>query len=139
QRCRSFVFPVGDKNLRIIDTPPVGDTRGLEQDTKSFYEILTYISQYEHLNGICILLKPNEEHLTILFRFYINELLRHLHKSAHQNIIFVFTHARATFFKPGATSKILRALLDQHKKDHDVDVSFSREKTFLLDNESFRY
>ncbi|CAM4813124.1 unnamed protein product [Rotaria magnacalcarata] len=139
QQCRSFVFPVGDKNLRIIDAPGIGDTRGLEQDTKNFHEILTYISQYEHLNGICILLKPNEERLTILFRFCINELLRHLHKSASENIIFVFTNARATFFKPGATSKILRALLDQHKKDHDVDVPFSRENTFLLDNEPFRY
>ncbi|CAF3577730.1 unnamed protein product [Rotaria socialis] len=139
QRCRSFIFRVGDKNLRIIDTPSVGDTRGPEQDVKNFHDIFTYISQYEHLNGICILLKPNEERLTILFRFCINELLRHLHKSAHQNIIFVFTNARATFFKPGVTSKILRALLDQHKKDHDVDVSFSRENTFLLDNESFRY
>ncbi|CAF2996654.1 unnamed protein product [Rotaria socialis] len=139
QRCRSFVFPVGDKNLRIINSPVIGDTRGLELDTKAFSDILTFISQYEHLNGICILLKPNEERLTILFRFCINELLRHLHKSAHQNIIFVFTNARATFFKPGATSKILRVLLDQHKKDHDVDVPFSRDNTFLLDNESFRY
>lgn len=139
QQCRSFVFPVGNKNLRIIDAPGIGDTRGLEQDTKNFHEILTYISQYEHLNGILILLKPNEERLTILFRFCVNELLRHLHKSASENIIFVFTNARATFFKPGATSKILRALLDQHKRDHDIDVPFNRDNTFLLDNEPFRY
>ncbi|CAF1157636.1 unnamed protein product [Rotaria sordida] len=139
QQCRSFVFPVGEKNLRIIDAPGIGDTRGLDQDNKNFHEILTFISQYEHLNGICILLKPNEERLTILFRFCINELLRHLHESAKENIIFVFTNARSTFFKPGATSKILRALLDEHKQKQNIEVSFTRDNTFLLDNEPFRY
>ncbi|CAF1233505.1 unnamed protein product [Rotaria sp. Silwood1] len=139
QQCRSFLFPIGEKNLRIIDTPGIGDTRGFEQDTKNFHEILTYISQYEHLNGVCILLKPNEERLTILFRFCINELLRHLHTSASENIIFVFTNARSTFFKPGATSKILRTLLDQHRKERKIEVPFTNTNTFLLDNEAFRY
>jgi hypothetical protein len=139
QQCRSFVFPVGDRNLRIIDAPGIGDTRGLDQDAHNFHDILTYISQYEHLNAICILLKPNEERLNILFKFCINELLRHIHKSASENIIFVFTSARSTFFKPGGTSKILRALLDQHKREQDIEVPFTRENTFLLDNESFRY
>ncbi|CAM4819382.1 unnamed protein product [Rotaria magnacalcarata] len=108
QQCRSFVFLVGDKNLRIINSPGIGDTRGLEQDVEDFHKILTYMSQYEHLNGICILLKPNEERLTILFKFCVEALLRYLHKN-------------------------------QHKKDHDVDVPFSRENTFLLDNEPLRY
>ena len=90
QQCRSFVFRVGEKNLRIIDTPGIGDTRGLEYDTKNFQDMLTYISKYEHLNGVCILLKPNEERATILFRFCINELLRHLHQSVSENIVFIF-------------------------------------------------
>ncbi|CAF5072251.1 unnamed protein product, partial [Rotaria sp. Silwood1] len=97
QQCRSFVFQVGEKKLRIIEAPGIGDNRGLDQDNKNFQEILTFISQYEHLNGICILLNPNEERLTILFRFCVNELLRHLHESAKENIIFVFTNARSTF------------------------------------------
>ncbi|CAF3545228.1 unnamed protein product [Rotaria sp. Silwood1] len=139
KQCQSFIFPVGNRNLRIIDAPGIGDTRGLEQDTKNFQEILTFISQYEHLNAICILFKPNEERLTILFRFCVNELLRHLHVSARDNIIFIFTNARTTFFKPGTTSTILKELLQQHKEKHNVDVPFTRENTFLLDNEPFRY
>ncbi|CAF4229333.1 unnamed protein product, partial [Rotaria sordida] len=83
QQCRSFLFPIGEKNLRIIDTPVIGYTRGLKQ----------------HLSRVCILLKPNEECLTILFRFYVNELLRHLHTNVSENIIFVFTNACSTFFK----------------------------------------
>ncbi|CAF3952008.1 unnamed protein product [Rotaria sp. Silwood1] len=106
QQCRSFVFQVGEKKLRIIEAPGIGDNRGLDQDNKNFQEILTFISQYEHLNGICILLNPNEERLTILFRFCVNELLRHLHESAKENIIFVFTNARSTFFQQGSASKV---------------------------------
>ncbi|CAF2956629.1 unnamed protein product [Rotaria sp. Silwood2] len=88
---------------------------------------------------ICILLKPNEERLTILFKFCVNELLRHLHTSASENIIFVFTNSRSTFFKPGSTSKILRALLDEHKQEKKIEVLLSINNTFLLDNEAFRY
>jgi GTP-binding protein EngB required for normal cell division len=139
QQCRSFLFPVGDRNLRIIDTPGIGDTRGLEQDTKNFHDILTYISQYECLNGICILLKPNEERLTILLKFCVNELLRHIHLTASENIIFIFTNARSTFFEPGATTTNIRALLNKHENDNQVKVPFTRENTFLLDNEPFRY
>jgi GTPase SAR1 family protein len=139
QQCRSFVFPIGDRNLRFIDTPGIGDTRGLEQDTKNFNEILTYIAQYEHLNAVFIMLKPNEERLNVFFRFSVNELLRHLHKGAKDNIFFVFTNARSTFFMPGATKKILQELLDTHRRQHNVNVPFSKENTFLFDNEPFRY
>ena len=139
QQCRSFVFEVGERNLRIIDTPGIGDTRGLDYDTKNFDDILAFISQYEHLNGVCILLKPNEERLHILFKFCINELLRHLHQNARENIIFVFTNVRTTFYKPGGTSRVLRALLNKHKEEQNVEVPFTMDNTILLDNEGFRY
>ena len=139
QQCRSFVFPIGNRNLRFIDTPGIGDTRGIEQDAKNFQEILTYIAQYEHLNAVFIMLKPNEERLNILFRFSVNELLRHLHVDAKENIIFVFTNARSTMFMPGATKRLLEGLLEKHRREHNVNVPFSRDNTFLFDNEPFRY
>ncbi|CAF3261197.1 unnamed protein product [Rotaria sp. Silwood2] len=139
QQCRSFIFPIGDRNLRFIDTPGIGDTRSIDQDSKNFQEILTFIAQYEHLNGVFILLKPNEERLTIFFRFCVNELLRHLHVGAKDNIMFVFTNARSTFFTPGTTNKLLRGLLKKHREDHNVEVPFVKENTFFFDSESFRY
>lgn len=139
QQCRSYVFPLGDRNLRLIDTPGIGDTRGVQQDSKNFHEILTFIAQYEHLNAVCLLLKPNEERLTVIFRFCINELLRHLHVSAADNLLFVFTNARTTFFMPGNTKRVLQALLDQHRTDFNVTIPFSQTNTFLFDSEPFRY
>ena len=139
QQCRSYVFPLGNRNLRLIDTPGIGDTRGVEQDSKNFHEILTYIAQYEHLNAVCLLLKPNEERLTVIFRFCINELLRHLHVSAADNLLFVFTNARTTFYMPGNTKRVLQALLEQHRNDFNVTIPFSHTNTFLFDSEPFRY
>ena len=139
RQCRSFIFPIGDRNLRMIDTPGICDTMGYEQDVKNFHEILSYIAQYKHLNAICILFKPNEERLTIPLRFSINELLRHLHVSAKDNLLFVFTNARGTFYMPGSTKKLLNDLLQEHQSEHNIIIPFSMENTFLFDNEPFRY
>lgn len=139
KECRSFVFRIKNQNLRLIDTPGVGDTQGISQDEKNFANILAHISQYEYLNGICILLKPNEDRIHVFFRFCLKELLRHLHIQARQNIMFVFTNARATSFQPGRTAPVLRTLLDGLKKDVQAAVPFSRENTFLLDNEAFLF
>ena len=98
----SFDLPI--VVLRLIDGPGVGDTRGADHEARNFENILAYISQYEHLNGICILLRPSITRLNIYFRYCIKELLRHLHVNAKENIMFVFTYARATFYKPGETT-----------------------------------
>ncbi|CAF4211480.1 unnamed protein product, partial [Rotaria magnacalcarata] len=82
QLCRSYLFPIGDRLIRLIDGPGVGDTRGMDHEARNFEHILSYISHYEHLNGICILFKPAETRLTIFFRYCIKELLRHLHVNA---------------------------------------------------------
>ncbi|CAF2645522.1 unnamed protein product [Rotaria sp. Silwood2] len=138
EKCRSFVFSIGDQLLRLIDTPPLGDTRGFAQDIENFREILTYLFQYEYLNGICILLKLNRERLDIYFQYSVKELLRHLPRSAKENIIFVYTNARSVFFSRGATDKPLSRIFDQLGVEHAVQIPFTEENTFLLDNEAFR-
>ena len=139
QECRSFIFQIGSRKLRLIDAPGIGDTDGVLQDEKNFEDILAYISQFEYLNGICILLKPSEDRMHILFRFCIKELLRHLHVHARQNLMFVFTNARATSYQPGPSAPILRALLTSLEEKSHKKIPFSRENTFLFDNEAFRF
>ena len=137
--CRSFVFPIHGRKLRLIDAPGIGDTEGLLQDEKNFEDILAYINQFKYLHGICILLKPNEERLSILFRFCVKELLRHLHVDAGKNIMFVFTNARSTFYQLGSSAPLLRNLLRTLPNYPAVEVPFSRENCFLFDNEAFRF
>ena len=138
QLCRSYIFPVANRRLRIIDTPGVGDTRGLEKDKENFQEILAFIAQFDHLNAICMLLKPNEDRLTIPFQYCVNELVRHLHKDAKENLVFIFTNARQASFRPGATIRVLRALFEDNQRKYNTEVRIERNNTFIFDSEPFR-
>jgi hypothetical protein len=79
-----------------------------------------FISQYDELHGICILLKPNEARLDVIFRFCIKELLVRLHRTASANICFCFTNSRSTFYQPGDTYPVLKQLLSEYKDSNVV-------------------
>nr|CAG8433137.1 656_t:CDS:1 [Entrophospora candida]CAG8533703.1 13627_t:CDS:1 [Entrophospora candida] len=140
QGCKSYPFPVDDnKIIRLIDTPGIGDTRGIDKDKENFDNILKYISFHKYLNGICILLKPNSSRLNVVFRFCIQELLSHLHKNAKDNIAFCFTNARSTFYRPGETLPALKKQLKDLEDRSGVEIKTNRETMYCFDNEAFRF
>ncbi|RIB14169.1 hypothetical protein C2G38_2096597, partial [Gigaspora rosea] len=139
QVCGIYVFHAGHRVIRLIDTPGIGDTRGIKYDEKNFENILKNISQHKYLNGICILLKPNNARLTITFKFCIQELLSHLHKSAKDNIVFCFTNTRGTFFRPGDTFPVLKRQLQELKESFDIEIKINKNIIYCFDNESFRF
>ena len=135
QEPTTHTFPFVDKLVNIIDTPGIGDSRGVEQDKKNFDSILAHIAHIKEIHGICILLKPNNARLTVIFRFCIQQLLAHLHKDAARNIVFCFTHARGNFYRPGDTLPALRKELI----DRNVDIELDRSNMFCFDSEAFRF
>jgi len=140
QGCISYPFSVDDdKVIRLIDTPGIGDTRGIDKDKENFDNILKYISYHKYLNGICILLKPNSARLNVVFRFCIQELLSHLHKNAKENIAFCFTNARSTFYRPGETLPALKKQLKDLEDRSGVEIKTNRETMYCFDNEAFRF
>lgn len=141
QESKVYTFPIlgTDKMLRMLDTPGIGDTRGIKQDETNCDDILRKISQYDVLHAICILLKPNNARITAEFEFCLNQLLSRLEKSASQNIIFVFTNSRGTSYRPGDTFPALQRVLQNIKEKSHVDVPLKPENVFCLDNEAFRY
>jgi predicted GTPase len=139
QHCKSYTFALHQydgKKLRIIDTPGFGDTRGLEQDDQNMEHILQYISRLTHLNAICFLLKPNSSRLNMFFRTCLTQLFSFLAPTARKNVIFCFTNARSTFYTPGDTSPLLKAMLADSSMS---DIPFKKDNTFCFDSESFRY
>ncbi|KAF9957506.1 hypothetical protein BGZ65_002015 [Modicella reniformis] len=139
QLCRSYVFPLNDDiKIRLIDTPGVGDTRGVKQDRKNFEEIMDYISGFNKINGVCILLLPDTPRLTTSFQFCIDELLLHLHKSAAGNILFTFTKTRSSFYGPGDTMRPLGAYVRELEKSSGITIPLEPNTMFFFDNESFR-
>ena len=137
QQCKSYVFKLTNQLwLRLIDTPGMGDTRGLDQDEKNIEHILSYVNHLSHLNAVCLLFKPNDSRLNIFFRSCVNQLLTYLTPLAYNNIIFCFTNARSTFFAPGDTGPLLRRMIE---KNYQNEIPFKKENTFCFDSESFRY
>ncbi|KAL7802006.1 hypothetical protein V8C44DRAFT_370786 [Trichoderma aethiopicum] len=135
---KSAVYPVtiGAKTYRLIDTPGIGDTRGLSYDKENMADILKTIRSYDKLHGILVLVKSNNARLTITFRFCVKELLTHLHRSATKNMAFGFTNTRISNYAPGDTFKPLKALLDGQS---DIPITLSTATTYCFDSESFRY
>ncbi len=132
---KEYQFKVDNVTINLIDTPGIGDVDGIDADKRNFDSILTFLSNYEKLHAVCVLLKPNQSRLTVAFRFCVLELLTHLHKSLVQNIMFCFTHTRATFYNPGDTYDLLQELLT----NNNIDIALeSRKSYFCFDNEAFR-
>lgn len=134
---QEYTFEIGTTRYHLIDTPGIGDSRGIEKDKENFDNILAFLTCYEKINAVVVLLKPNNAILNVAFQFCILELLTHLHKSLKSNIIFAFTHSSGTKYKPGNTSTlpVLKKLL----KDNNLNITLSPKTYFFFDNEAFRY
>lgn len=135
---QTTVYPVtiGTSTIRLIDTPGIGDTRGLAYDRKNMADILKTLNSYDELHGVLILVKSNNSRLTVAFSWCLKELLMHLHRSAAKNMAFGFTNTRISNYTPGDTFGTLETLLKEHS---DVGLSLSTHTTYCFDSESFRY
>ena len=121
--------------FHLIDTPGIGDCRGIEKDKENFENILAFLTCYDKINAVVVLLKPNNARLTVAFKFCVLELLSHLHKSLVSNITFAFTNSRGTFYRPGDSLPVLKELL----KKYNIEINLSPSNYFCFDNEAFRY
>jgi len=135
---QTTVYPVtiGTSTIRLIDTPGIGDTRGVAYDRKNMADILKTLNSYDELHGVLILVKSNMARLTVAFSWCLKELLMHLHRSAAKNMAFGFTNTRISNYTPGDTFGTLETLLNEHS---DVGLSLSTHTTYCFDSESFRY
>ena len=140
QQCSFYEFPFGRHTIRLIDTPGIADTRGAQQDNWNFNNILEFIGNYQELHCICVLLKPDTSLITVLLEYCFKQLLTHLQKSASKNIVFLFTHARSTYYKPGEIVLPLKRMLEQIKDSPpNVDIGFNKSTVYCVDSEPFRY
>ncbi len=140
QQCRAYCFKYGETLVRLIDTPGVGDTRGIDQDKINFDNLLSFIAEYEELHLICILLKPDVQRLTASFQYCLKQLLCHLQKNASENMVFLFTNTRATFYRPKNTLDLLEEVLGEiEKRPPNVVIPIAKHTMYCLDNDSFQF
>nr|XP_023025718.1 uncharacterized protein LOC111513720 [Leptinotarsa decemlineata] len=141
QDVKTYVFPIwnGRAKVRLIDTPGMGDTRGITQDNINSENILSYIGQLHELHAICFLFKPNQSRNTVFFRYCMSQILSRLDKSASKNIIFGFTNTRGSDYGPGETINLLKREVESIREKQDqAEIPINRN-VFCFDNEAFRY
>ncbi|KAI0477154.1 hypothetical protein GGR56DRAFT_691443 [Xylariaceae sp. FL0804] len=136
QKTAVYRIPIQNAIVRLIDTPGVGDVRGVEADRRNLDNILRTLNRVNSLHGIIILLKPNMPRLSLTFRFCVKELLTYLHRDAARNIAWGFTNTRTSLYTPGDTMGPLQRLLEDHTS---LGLSLSTERTYCFDSEGFRY
>ncbi|KAI9207412.1 uncharacterized protein BJ171DRAFT_494776, partial [Polychytrium aggregatum] len=144
QHPQSYVFSVYDEDnlptkIRIIDTPGMGDSRGVETDRLNMQNIIRCVTRVGKIHMLVIALPTNQSRLTVWFRFCIMELFKYLDRGTVENIAFLFTKARSTAFRVGDTIPNMRQLFDQIKSQSGVDIHLDDTNSFIIDNEAYRY
>ncbi|KAJ3653442.1 hypothetical protein Zmor_012694 [Zophobas morio] len=134
QSVKTYVFPANHRYIRLIDTPGLGDTEGVEKDDQHCEEILAYLDQLNHINAICLLMKPSNERNTVFFQYCVQRILSQFHKSACKNVVFLFTNTKGSDYTPGSTLPILLDLTTKITEN----ISISKTNYFCLDNDPFK-
>ncbi|GJQ65233.1 hypothetical protein Trydic_g7363 [Trypoxylus dichotomus] len=138
QNIQSYLLQKGETKIRLIDTPGIGDTRGMQYDEENTEKLLTFIGELDHINAVCILLKPNNSRFSVLFDYCLKHILLRLDKRIQSNIIFLFTNTRSSFYTPGDTYLPLKTMLKEISTKNFF-IPFNNSNVFCVDNESFRY
>jgi len=143
QECKAYVFPFGESlSIWLIDTLGIADTRGANVDSENMKNVLIFLSQYDVLHAVYILLKPNEVRLISSLKYSIIKLLEKLHKDASSNILFCYTNSRITNFVAGDTLSLLKEMLQLGSTSIDsvnLKKSFTKKTMYFFDSEAFRF
>ena len=138
QKPQMYTFELGDNSvIRVIDTPGVGDTRGLEQDFINRDTILSCLNSLESVHCICMIFKSSVSRKTTSFKFCIKEILTHLHRNATENIAFIFTHSKPSDFSPDGTDKLI--LKELTLANCFAENLLNANTKFSIDNDWLRY
>ena len=143
QNVKVYLFPVKMQNrkfnLRLIDTPGVGDPRGIEQDNVHLDNILAYLATLKKLHGICFVLKSNQTRFTKFVEYCLKQILTRLDKSASQNIIFITTYSKTSGYTAENTKNqcLLPLIRSIMSRPPHVEIPLSDENIFAVENEAF--
>ena len=108
----SYVFVEQDRRYCIIDTPGVGDTNGIDADKMNCQSVIDYLSTFNKLDSIVVLVRSTSCRVTPHFVYFIGEFLSNLHKDASKNICFCFTCSRCTGFRAGDAYAAIKKVVE---------------------------
>ncbi|KAI9204710.1 uncharacterized protein BJ171DRAFT_100149 [Polychytrium aggregatum] len=111
----------------------------MQKDKSNMDFITSYLSNYPVIDGVVFLMKSNTNRLNVWFRPCIKVLFSKFPTLSTKCIMFMFTHARSTLFRPGESLQTLKLLIDRIREDNIADMAITNENLFMVDNEAHRY
>ncbi|XP_044257074.1 uncharacterized protein LOC123006561 [Tribolium madens] len=143
QTVKSYFFECeeSDFNINLVDTPGMGDQNGVIADNEHCEMILNHLRDLDEIHAFCFLMRPTNTRNTVFFEYCMKEIMSRLHKSACQNIIFIFSNTRSQDYGPGDTLPGLRRMICAiNEKLTDVEIKLhTNTNIFCFDNESIKY
>uniref|UniRef100_A0A914XVP9 G domain-containing protein n=1 Tax=Panagrolaimus superbus TaxID=310955 RepID=A0A914XVP9_9BILA len=122
--------------FNLIDTPGIGDTRGIQYDIENMKMVIECLSLSDEVHGICLLLKPDSHRFVPPLRYCLEELLANLHQSSIPNISVVFTNAGSTLYGYGNTLNILKTFVKEVQERSQNVIPLESKNIFCVDNEA---
>jgi GTPase SAR1 family protein len=92
QRCSMYTFSSEDFDLMLIDTPGLGDTRGVDQDKLNVVMISEQVARLGTFNAIILLHRASDVRADSTVSYLINELRAIMSKECQNNIIVAFSN-----------------------------------------------
>ncbi|KAF8722767.1 hypothetical protein RHS02_08680, partial [Rhizoctonia solani] len=90
--------PGGEFTIRMLDTPGLGDSRGLDQDKVNQKEITNAISQLGTIDAVVIMSNGTTERLGPVTAYALQTLVTIFPRDILENIGFIYTHTRPLSF-----------------------------------------
>ena len=136
-----YIFQYQNTKIVIIDTPGLLDTKDVGRNTHAtdkehVNDILRLLSAYNEIHAICIVLKANETRLSAAFTYVISEILKHLNRTASNNVIFFLTNA-GTRFKSEKTQALLQKFLSEN--DLTIPLPPSKATVYCFESDPVEY
>ena len=91
EKCNIYTFEREDLILSLIDTPGLGDTRGIKQDKENVAHIVNGVQVLSDFNAICLVHKGSDSRVDDMLKYLIHELKGMLTKECKNNFILCFT------------------------------------------------
>jgi len=112
------IFSVGNLSVNLIDTPGLLNTEDisdLSTDKQVVDNTFALLSMYDEIHAIFVFLKATEARINQPFVYCLTEIFRRLHRSACDNVIFIFTYAAGASFTSDIAQPVLEKFLAKYK------------------------
>jgi GTPase SAR1 family protein len=104
QRCSEYTFETKEYRLTLVDTPGIGDTRGVDQDRMNAEKIAKQVASMGSFDVIILMYKGDDARKDLSVKYIISELQSMMPKDFKSNLIIAFSHVSNPSQIPGIKS-----------------------------------